>query len=140
VVSYGYHEHRTGDVHEALTNDGKARVAWLNRHRNLELDLLAESAAQLTAPWLLTVANKADLWWSQRIDVSALYQGSAEDQRYPGILDQTAVPDTYFLEFCSIIKRYWGEGRLDNTFDDIDRIQLRYALIRTLLTATASGS
>jgi hypothetical protein len=84
-----------------------------------------------TSNWLITVVNKADLWWKRRNDVYGYYR---EGDYFKALgAAQTLQPVT--LEFSSILKRFWSEGTMSGTFDDADRSRTRADLLRALLSA-----
>ncbi len=67
VVAYGYHEGVSpeGDAVEKLASGEQiARQDFLRRSREIEVSALDEWRVELNdAKWLVTLVNKADLWW-----------------------------------------------------------------------------
>ena len=66
VVAYGYHEGVAAqdDAIERTKTGYRAKPSFLNRARELELASLDEWRTELSdAQWLITLVNKADLWW-----------------------------------------------------------------------------
>lgn len=66
VVSYGYHEgvDVQDDAVERTKSGYRAKPSFLTRARELEVTALDEWRNELIdAKWLITLVNKADLWW-----------------------------------------------------------------------------
>jgi ABC-type molybdenum transport system ATPase subunit/photorepair protein PhrA len=76
VVAYGYHEHRTGTKAEAVDEQGVPREKWLTQHRELEAKVLSEVLPLVSTEWLITVINKADLWWNSHATVRSYYESA----------------------------------------------------------------
>jgi energy-coupling factor transporter ATP-binding protein EcfA2 len=70
VVAYGYHEYPTEPTEPPLDERGRIREPFLERHRQIEVEALDEWKLLLGDPgaagWMVTVANKADLWWDRK--------------------------------------------------------------------------
>lgn len=136
VVSYGYHEGRTGKQNAILPN-GKISTDFLQRGRTLELTSLQEWTSLLgaagTPTWLMTVVTKADLWWHLREEVLTHYQEGA----YAKKLRDVQMMKPVVLEYCSVFHKFYREGALSGYFDEADRAQLKEHLLRQLLTAVA---
>ncbi len=132
VVSYGYHEYDV-DIGAAFNLDGSVNADFLEAHRAAEGRALREWTAILgdrkTTGWLITVVNKADLWWDRKDEVlehykSGTYSKSLGDARSLGPI---------VLPYCSVCHRFFGEGRLSGAFDDSDRNMLRSHMLQSLL-------
>ena len=139
VVSYGYHEYRV-DKDAVFAPSGKIRSAYLARHRQAEVEALAEWAELLAdstvTPALITVVSKADLWWDRLAHVLRHYQTGD----YRRALGRVRTLNHLVIPYCSISKRFLGEGRPSANFDDNDRVNLRAALLQQLLSAVGRAS
>jgi energy-coupling factor transporter ATP-binding protein EcfA2 len=136
VVSFGYHEGRTGK-REALRVDGTIKESFLEKNRKVEIEALDDWKILLggreTVDWLITVVTKADLWWNQRDEVLEYYQRGA----YYEALGTAQSLNPVVLEYCSVFHKFFGEGPLSGTFDEDDRVRLRAHLLRELLSAVS---
>jgi len=138
VVSYGYHEYRIGKA-KAVKADGYANEAFLKKHRQVEIDALAEwtslLGSQETTGWLMNVITKADLWWNRKDEVFSHYTAGP----YFDALGEAKSLEPIFLEYCSVFHKFYGDGALSGNFDESDRIRARGNLLRTLLEAVGKG-
>lgn len=138
VVSYGYHEYRTGKG-RALKNDSSASEGFLKRHREVECEILKEWTVLLgsreTTNWLITVVTKADLWWDRRDEVIEYYQPG---QYYDGLEGAQSL-NPVVLEYCSVFHKFFGEGSLSGQFDETDRVRVRANMLPQLLAAIGDG-
>ncbi len=134
VVSYGYHEYRIGKA-KALTAHGSVNEAFLRKHRQIEIDALAEWTPLLgsrdTTGWLINVITKADLWWNRKDEVFQHYASGP----YFEALGEAKSLEPIFLEYCSVFHKFYGDGALSGSFDESDRVRARGNLLRTLLEA-----
>lgn len=132
VVAYGFHEYRTGTT-DALTRQGEAKKNWLAAHRKIECDALHEWTDRLGSnphtKWILTVATKADLWWSDEDDVRKYYESGP----YHRALGPAFKVSHTVREHCTTIKRFYDQGFVCPTFDEPTRTRLRNILLQTML-------
>lgn len=137
VVAYGYHEYRT-DAGTALTPSGRVRNEFLAKHRQIELEALAEWAPLLFPSdirWMITVVSKADLWWNQK---EAVYEHYTTGQ-YQSLLGELVTLAPSVLEYCSVLHKFYGLGPLAGTFDEGDRNRTRLKLVTALLEAVGKS-
>jgi energy-coupling factor transporter ATP-binding protein EcfA2 len=138
VVSYGYHEYRIGKA-KAVTAHGIVNEAFLKKHRQVEIDALAEWTSLLgsrdTTGWLINVITKADLWWNRKDKVLQHYVSGP----YFEALGEAKSLEPIFLEYCSVFHKFYGDGTLSGNFDESDRVRARGNLLRTLLEAVGKG-
>lgn len=133
VVADGYHEYRSSSHRNPLTTTGRIQKKYLDAHRVTELDLLSEWSELLLhgkgQPPVISVINKADIWWDRRDEVRSDYMAGD----YFKILSK-ANADHSVLDFSATVRRPFGSGLLAQTFDDQTRLALRATLFRTLLS------
>lgn len=132
VVCYGYHEYGAGaDI--ALTATNHPRSAYLERHREIEIQMLKEIlpliGSRETCEFFITLVTKADLWWSQRDAVIPYYTLGS----YATELQKFDLPSTITLDYSSVIHRFYGRGSVSGSFDE----ELRGEKRKQLFTAIA---
>lgn len=134
VVSYGYHEYRTG-LKEAVDDNGKVSDGFLSAHRKKETAALEEWTPLLGGPeaagWLITVVTKADLWWNRGDEVLEHYRTGA----YYAALGSAKSLHPIMLEYSSVFQKYFGKAPMSGDFEDMDRIRAKAHLIEELLAA-----
>jgi hypothetical protein len=134
VVAYRYHEHRAGTPDQAVTKTHEPRIRWLDMHRRLESDALGEWVSTLgnraKSKKLITVVNKADLWWDSSNAVRSYYESGAYANRLGPARELE--PEVAF--YCSTVKRFWDHGVGSGSFTDKDRVTLRYSLLKRLFS------
>jgi energy-coupling factor transporter ATP-binding protein EcfA2 len=139
VVSYGYHEYRTGSKF-AFDNDGSVSEEFLQEHRAAEINAVQEwipiLGGQDAADWLITVVTKADLWWSRRDEVMQYYQAGP----YYDALGPAKSLHPVVLEYSSVFQKYFGKAPMSGDFEDADRIRAKAHLIQELLAAIGKVS
>jgi hypothetical protein len=139
VVCHGYHESDVLTASEAVAEDGTARPEWLEKQRQIELADLDDWAGRLGATLrrarMLTVINKADLWWDEQATVLDHYTSGPYADRVKALGLRLVDP----VPYCSIIKRFQGRGLTSGRFDDPCRAELRRTAIRSLLEMVANG-
>ena len=134
LVSYGYHESRAMPKPQ-ITSAGEVEEAFLQRQRQIELEMLREWTPLLggtdSANWLITVVTKADLWWQQRADVMKHYETGAYFQS----LSEAQALKPVVLEYSSVFQTFYGEGHMAGDFQDADRIRAKARMVQMLLAA-----
>jgi energy-coupling factor transporter ATP-binding protein EcfA2 len=134
VVAFGFHEYR-GLASDALDADLKPRAEWLSRHRELEIQQILEwepfLGGEHTTKRIITVVNKADLWWDNQLAVMDHYEKGS----YALALAGSKRLSPIVKEYCSVMKQYYGQSPLSGHFDDSQRGKLRSNLVATLLSA-----
>lgn len=136
VVSYGYKEF---SFDPWRTDPGLRLETFLAEERQNEIfELqewlpLVEEAIINRQAWFLTLINKADLWWEDRREVMKHY----EEGSYYEALGQVKGYAS-FVEYASIIKRFYGGGTIAGTFDDIVRSRLYNNVVNRINEAIMS--
>ncbi len=135
VVGFGFHEYNYGggEAQSALHPDGTPSTDWLARHQQREIEMLAEWIDLLRFakrdPFLMTICNKADLWWQSRPKCREHY--SSGD--YSSLTARDA-PERYsYHEFCAIKKAYYDRYEGNGSLSDTMVGKLRDQLITHLL-------
>lgn len=136
VVAYGYHEYAGLLTTEAVNDQNQPRDSFLEAHRQKELENLGEWNELLfdddqgrRVKWIVTVANKADLWWKKRGDVEKYYFEGA----YSKMLKEATKFHPPAVISCSIIQKFYGLGNVDETFDEVEKRKTRVNLLKVLL-------
>jgi 50S ribosome-binding GTPase len=134
VVSYGYHEYRTGRA-EALTDDGQVRPEWLRHHQEIEIVAAAEWAPLMTArpAYSITLVTKADLWWPQRDEVLAHY----ESGRYFATIRDAVIHGHTAIPYSSVNHLFY-QSSTSGRFSDEDRADCQQVLLKELFLSVAS--
>jgi hypothetical protein len=131
VVAFGFHE-GTGNKSDAIDRNGKTRKEYLEEQRKLEIAMLDEWIPLLGSPetsaWLITVVNKADLWWNQRKTVMQYY----ESGEYAAHLGDAKSLKPIVIPYCATMHKFFGEGAMSGDFDRSDEIRCKADLITTL--------
>jgi hypothetical protein len=134
IVSFGFHE-GTGNKSDAIDGDGKARPTYLNHCRDLEIQALAEWTSLLgsldTSAWLITVVNKADLWWHAKVEVMDYYTRGL----YAQSLGDAQSLKPVVVPYSATLHKFFGEGLMSGTFDRNDQLRCKAGLLTTLVSA-----
>lgn len=142
VVSYGYHQADEIPESDALPSPQAktlvARADFLLARRQRELEVLREWTPIVPvgkAPWVLTVVNKADLWWPDDDgEIKAYYeQGEYADALGPFKAGHLVLPHT------ATIQRFYNR-RTGGYFGDMERAALRGKLLAALLSLPGISS
>jgi len=138
VVCFGYHE-GVGNKTDAIDSSGKVKQDYLEHCRKLEIDAVSEWSSLLgsrdTANWLITVVNKADLWWHQQEEVMHYYTSGAYAQN----LGDAKVLGPIVVPYCATIHKFFDEGALSAHFDVNDQIHCKARLLTALLSSVEDG-
>jgi len=133
TVAYGYHEHSTG-IGEAFDRKGNVSRTYLENRRKLEIEemlrwntLLGSSSS---TAWFVTVINKADLWWGNRRNVVEHYKKGQYYRRMGSLRELKPI----VVEYCSVIHKFYGIGKVSGAFDVELRETINAAFVKSLLT------
>jgi hypothetical protein len=135
VVSYGYHEWRIEEREKPTSPDGSIKEEYLEKHRDIEIELLSEWLPffdSKNVSWLITVVNKADLWWHEKDNVLKYYNSG---KYYETLGSAFTSPVTQ--EYCSVIHKFYGEGNLSGKFDNSDKVNAKTRLLKKIIDAIA---
>ncbi|MGC2236758.1 MAG: GTPase [Pyrinomonadaceae bacterium] len=138
ITAYGYHESRTGKS-EVFDNNGKIREDFLTKRRKTEIDLLSEWTELIgdkeTSKWLITLVNKADLWWDKKDEIISHY----ESGQYFKALGSARALSPSVLPYCAVFHKFYGESPTCGLFDDKDRVDVKESLLAQLISAIGKG-
>jgi energy-coupling factor transporter ATP-binding protein EcfA2 len=133
VVSYGYHEGRTGK--QNAFENGVVSETFLEHQRQVEIEQLNEWTPLLgdreTTGWLITVISKADLWWNRREIVREHYESGSYYEALGSAKDLHPV----VLEYCSVFRKFYNEGAMSGEFQDDDRVMAKAHFLKELLAS-----
>jgi energy-coupling factor transporter ATP-binding protein EcfA2 len=134
LVAYGYHEYAV-DISEVFDSANNVQSAFLETHRQIECDFVKTWSPLLIDPeitqWVITLASKADLWWSSHRQVEQFYSSGA----YLQSLGDSGVLRPPVISYCSVVRRFFSRGELSSGFDDNTRQELRANMFRAILEA-----
>lgn len=135
VVSFGYHEYRVGRLADAVSKK-RAQFKFLEQHRQVEIDKLTSWAPVLgdTPGWLITLINKADLWWDRKDEVLGHYQhGTYADElsrlTSMGVMEVRHVVAPY----CAVFHKFYECAPMCGVFDDAERVRVRAEFLKILV-------
>ncbi len=80
VVNYGYNDVEENDVDVFKTGENEIKAAYLRDNRKNELNQLSEWLVRIHSDknnkleWIITIINKADIWYSQKDEVKKYYE------------------------------------------------------------------
>jgi hypothetical protein len=134
VVSFGYHE-TNRPAADAIDDNGSPRPEFLEERRAVEMEAMSEWLPLLgdrtTTAWIVTVVNKADLWWHYSDDVLKHYVSGtyatavrSEDRRLKHVV----------LPYCAVVHRFYDGGLISPVYDDDMRMSHSATLLDTLAT------
>ncbi len=132
VVSYGFEETPEHGKGDAFLDDGTVRESFLKINRVAEIDRLGEWLPLIEPKqigWIITLVNKADLWWDRQEAVNDYYSDGEYNSRFTNIKSFTHV---LALPYCSIIKPYYDEST-SGRFGELHKIRLFGAFMHELL-------
>ena len=133
VVSYGYHEGPASK--REVFNRHSVKKSFLIERRDVEKALLGEWKILLGTPditkCLITLVNKADLWWDKSETVLKYYNRGI----YYQALGSAKSLNPVVLPYCSVVHRFYDIGAGSGNFDDSNRVELRAHFLSELLAA-----
>ena len=133
VVANGYHEGTASETSAIwLGEDGyDVRQEFLAINRQLEIENLAEwSVELLDAKWLVTLVNKADLWWKPHTYENVLRQYSNE-----GAYGEALNPwqgKHVVLPYASTSKPFYDRVPMSGFFGDAQRLACQVGALESL--------
>lgn len=145
VVSYGYHEVPEAKNLKAFkTNDGSAindiDTQFHKDNLNRELEQACEWRSIIHIPsnlgWIVTVINKADIWYSKNDEVMAYYQNDGEYMKK--LFGQCATYAKYIYPYCSIISPFCKKPMLLE-FGERKKIEMHKHLMDDLIRLVKNG-
>lgn len=140
VVAYGFHE-STALISDAAgeTNDSwEANRSFLERSREVEAAAIDEWAhLAFDARWLITLVNKADLWWTPKEGemVTDYYSGESEYHKKLKPWDGKHI----VLPYCSVIKPFFDVVPSTGYLGDDRRLMYRDATFSALQSLVEQG-
>lgn len=110
VVCCGYQAVEGAKVTEAFRGD-EVKEDFLKENRARELKQLQEWMPHVdknsNIEWVLTIVNKADIWWGDNINALSLY---ADNSQYDNELRTlTKVAHVVIVPYCSVIAPFMGK-------------------------------
>lgn len=109
VVNYGYNDAEVNEADVFKTGENEIKNAYLRDNRKNELAQLNEWLGRIHAEskpkWLITIVNKADIWYDKRDEVAAYYENGEYGNAFVEI--KRVLPHYTFL-YCSVINPFGG--------------------------------
>jgi len=132
IVSYGHAESKF--IPEPEFQGGKPSLAFVQDMRAREIERVSEWAQRLgrvnTVKWVMTIVNKADVWFSEWPMVEHHYTHGLYAKHLLDRIDEDL--RHVVLPYACEQRRFWNLGYVDPIFDDTVRKTLRAELISTL--------
>lgn len=137
VVSAGFHEYNYGSNHnQALDKNNQPNPDWIKAHLARESNMLSEWIHLLKlhsgTPHVVTVINKADLWWDSRERTRSLYASSSE---YGKTIAQIPNARHSVYEFCAKRRPFFSAYTPNTHLSDATQSQLFSGLASGMLTS-----
>src|ERR1044072_1466375 len=85
--------------------------------------------------WVLVVATKADLWWSERDTVLDLYRGAA----FQSVVKRICRHSAPVRAFSSTIEPFLGSVPADGKFGEMQRREVRSDFVTALVEQMAAS-
>lgn len=109
VVNYGYNESETAqDINIFKVGTNEVKDEYLNENRKREIKQLAEWKNEILPEcgikFIITIINKADIWYSQREEVNNYYEIGAYAQE----LSKLGNLAFHYFNYCSIIEPFYN--------------------------------
>jgi hypothetical protein len=134
VVANGYHEGTAPESHaiKLASNGYEVNPDFLAKNRQLEIDSLAEWSVELAeAKWLVTLVNKADLWWHPETLERVLEHYKSSSSPYGAALNHWQRKHVV-LPYASTSKPYYDRVPMSGHFGDAQRLGCQVGAFRSL--------
>jgi len=109
VVNYGYNDAEVNEADVFKTGENEIKNTYLRDNRKNELAQLNEWLNRIHVEskpkWLITIVNKADIWYDKKDEVVAYYEKGEYDNAFIEV--KRVVPHYIFL-YCSVINPFGG--------------------------------
>ncbi len=133
VVCFGYNEIESSNLNP-FDNQGNVRTSYLEEMRNRELDQLEEWHKDIDhkcrLKWLLTLVNKADIWWHKREDVNGYYENNNSNYGQK-IHELSRLFSIHTIQYCSRFSRFGGKD-MPMQIDDTDKWDMQSKLLQEI--------
>ena len=140
VVANGYHEGTAAESKAIVQANGdyQARPEFLASNRELEIENISEwSIDLLDAKWLITLVNKADLWWHPDTYETVLNHYSG-DGLYGKELKSWQGKHVV-LPYASTSKPFYDRVAMSGHFGDARRLECQVNAFRSLTSLIEQG-
>lgn len=143
VVCYGYHQTTANSKNQAVLND-LPNPAYLDEKRNTELSEFrkwvgvgGQSSLIANAQWLITLINKADIWWSDTNNGQIInyYQEGKYKKTLSSIIAKS-IPVNQVLPFCATNDGFYN-CRMSGYYTDTIKSCHFDALIQNILNLSS---
>ena len=109
VVNYGYNDAEENEADVFKAGENEIKDAYLKDNRKNELTQLNEWLTRIHVEskpkWLITIVNKADIWYDKKDEVTAYYENGEYGNAFIEV--KRVVPHYIFL-YCSVINPFGG--------------------------------
>lgn len=131
VVCYGYNETESSELN-TFDNEGNIREDYLGEMRKRELEQLDEWHQDINSKcnlkWMLTLVNKADIWWHKNQEVMKYYRGKESDYG-KRIHELKRLFPLHATHYCSRFSRFGGRD-MPMRIDDTDKGKIQDQLLQ----------
>ncbi len=132
VVSFGYEENPEAELDTIFDNKGMVKESFLKLNRRAEIERLEEWLPWMhpsECTWIITLVNKADLWWASEKQVNDHYSNGDYGHAFSAI---DKFSDVLTIPYCSLIKPYY-DTRTSGLIGDVQKEQMYDNFVHQLL-------
>ena len=109
VVNYGYNDAEVNDADVFKAGENEIKSAYLKNNRKNELNQLKEWLVRIHSEskpeWIVTIVNKADIWYEKKDDVMSYYEVGEYGKEF---IEVKRVTNHYVFQYCSVINPFGG--------------------------------
>lgn len=109
VVNYGYNDAEQNNADVFKTGENEVKPAYLIDNRKSELSQLKEWLNRIHGEskpdWIITIVNKADIWYNQKDEVMDYYENGDYGDEFKEI---KRVTNHFVFKYCSVINPFGG--------------------------------
>ena len=138
VVTFGYNDAEESE-NVAIFKVGNSEIpvvktSYLNKNRRRELEQIQEWEGFITSAnkveWVITVVNKADIWYKNKDEVLNYYQNGLYYDKFVKTIERVCKTTVY--PYCSIISPFANEP-MTLSFSERDKVKLHNELKNDIL-------
>lgn len=109
VVNYGYNDAEVNNADVFKAGENEIKSAYLKDNRKNELNQLNEWLPRIHGgskpEWIITIVNKADIWYDKKDDVMNYYESGEYGSEF---VEVKRVTNHYVFQYCSVINPFGG--------------------------------
>ena len=132
VVCYGYNESEGTNVKVFRTGTDEVAQKYLTDNRKFEIRQLKEWIddinSQTKLRWILTLINKADVWYEEEDEVMNYYKNGEYSQLFNGIERFCTL---HYIPYCSTISPFGGKPMILHISEN-DKRKLHFNVVKSI--------